>query len=223
MVNMEQTLSKEERILLAAEQVFSRKGYTLATLDEIIKIADTGKGTVYKYYKNKENLFYTLVQKKNEPFLEKLKVIEDSEQSFSGKLRDYIIEMLKFTSDNLVILQVLFFDFSGANRGWQILTDKDGNFKVISRWGNKPTAEEEEILRKYFEILHSHIIVLRYILEEGVSRGELKAHEQMNMWAGHLYGGLEMLVFHDMDEGMDFGHVADVVVDRFMNGHKASL
>ena len=42
MVNMEQTLSKEERILLAAEQVFSRKGYTLATLDEIIKIADTG-------------------------------------------------------------------------------------------------------------------------------------------------------------------------------------
>ena len=44
--------TKEQRIMEAAEQVFSRKGYREATLDEIIRIADTGKGTVYKYYKN---------------------------------------------------------------------------------------------------------------------------------------------------------------------------
>ena len=56
-----QELSKEQRILKAAEQVFSRKGYTDATLDEIIKIADTGKGTVYKYFGNKDFLFYTLI------------------------------------------------------------------------------------------------------------------------------------------------------------------
>ena len=65
MVKINASLSKEKRILKAAEQVFSHKGYTQATLDEIIQIADTGKGTVYKYYKNKENLFYTLVEAKN--------------------------------------------------------------------------------------------------------------------------------------------------------------
>lgn len=48
---------KNERILRAAEAVFSKKGYRQATLDEIVKIADTGKGTVYKYFNNKENLF----------------------------------------------------------------------------------------------------------------------------------------------------------------------
>lgn len=37
---------KNERILRAAEAVFSKKGYRQATLDEIVKIADTGKGTV---------------------------------------------------------------------------------------------------------------------------------------------------------------------------------
>ena len=52
---------KNERILRAAEAVFSKKGYRQATLDEIVKIADTGKGTVYKYFNNKENLFYTLI------------------------------------------------------------------------------------------------------------------------------------------------------------------
>ena len=43
---------KNERILRAAEAVFSKKGYRQATLDEIVKIADTGKGTVYKYFNN---------------------------------------------------------------------------------------------------------------------------------------------------------------------------
>lgn len=33
---------KNERILRAAEAVFSKKGYRQATLDEIVKIADTG-------------------------------------------------------------------------------------------------------------------------------------------------------------------------------------
>ena len=55
MVKINSSLSKEKRILKAAEKVFSHKGYSQATLDEIIKIADTGKGTVYKYYKNKES------------------------------------------------------------------------------------------------------------------------------------------------------------------------
>lgn len=60
---------KNERILRAAEAVFSKKGYRQATLDEIVKIADTGKGTVYKYFNNKENLFYTLIHMKMKCFL----------------------------------------------------------------------------------------------------------------------------------------------------------
>lgn len=73
MIRICQSFSKEKRILKAAEKVFSRKGYMQATLDEIIQIADTGKGTVYKYYQNKENLFYTLVNGKNQKLLKKWK------------------------------------------------------------------------------------------------------------------------------------------------------
>ena len=65
-------IPKDKRILKAAEKVFSRKGYHQATLDEIIQIADTGKGTVYKYFKNKENLFYTLVLGKNKRLMKAL-------------------------------------------------------------------------------------------------------------------------------------------------------
>jgi AcrR family transcriptional regulator len=73
MMKAKQEESKELRILKAAEQVFSRKGYEEATLDEIINIADTGKGTVYKYFGNKDFLFYTLIQSKNDVFLRETK------------------------------------------------------------------------------------------------------------------------------------------------------
>ena len=43
------SLPKDIRILQAAEEVFSQHGYEKATLDEIIALADVGKGTVYKW------------------------------------------------------------------------------------------------------------------------------------------------------------------------------
>ena len=54
-------LSKDKRIEIAAEEIFSKYGYEKATLDQIIALADVGKGTVYKYFGNKEQLFYKLV------------------------------------------------------------------------------------------------------------------------------------------------------------------
>ncbi|MGC8506481.1 MAG: TetR/AcrR family transcriptional regulator [Thermoplasmata archaeon] len=47
---------KEEKILNAAIRVFSRKGYDLATIDEIAKKARVSKGIVFFYYKKKDNL-----------------------------------------------------------------------------------------------------------------------------------------------------------------------
>ena len=41
-------LSKDKRIEIAAEEIFSKYGYEKATLDQIISLADVGKGTVYK-------------------------------------------------------------------------------------------------------------------------------------------------------------------------------
>ena len=38
------SLPKDIRILQAAEEVFSQHGYEKATLDEIIALADVGKG-----------------------------------------------------------------------------------------------------------------------------------------------------------------------------------
>lgn len=90
------SLPKDIRILQAAEEVFSQHGYEKATLDEIIALADVGKGTVYKYFGNKEHLFYKLVADKNAPFLEKLHQAVNSVDSFEEKLKKYFEVMVHF-------------------------------------------------------------------------------------------------------------------------------
>lgn len=98
------SLPKDIRILQAAEEVFSQHGYEKATLDEIIALADVGKGTVYKYFGNKEHLFYKLVADKNAPFLEKLHQAIDSADSFEDKLKKYFEVMVHFYVANSTAL-----------------------------------------------------------------------------------------------------------------------
>ena len=47
---------KEERILNASIKVFSKRGYDLATIDEIASKARVSKGIIFFYYKKKDHL-----------------------------------------------------------------------------------------------------------------------------------------------------------------------
>ena len=50
-----------ERILQAALEVFARKGYHRALVDDIVRASSTSKGAVYHHFPNKEALFLALV------------------------------------------------------------------------------------------------------------------------------------------------------------------
>lgn len=55
--------STRGRILDAALEVFSVKGYHAATVDEIVEESSTSKGSVYFHFPNKQMLFIALVDK----------------------------------------------------------------------------------------------------------------------------------------------------------------
>ncbi len=50
-------------ILDAAKEIFKEKGFATATMDDIAKQAELAKGTVYLYYKSKEELLIGLVMR----------------------------------------------------------------------------------------------------------------------------------------------------------------
>jgi AcrR family transcriptional regulator len=53
--------SRQEQILKAALEVFSRKGYAAATIPEIARAAGVAAGTIYIYYPSKRELFVAVI------------------------------------------------------------------------------------------------------------------------------------------------------------------
>jgi len=55
-------MSKQERILRAAQDIIAEKGPHETTIDDIAARAGVAKGTVYLYFKNKDSLLASLMQ-----------------------------------------------------------------------------------------------------------------------------------------------------------------
>ena len=54
---------RREEILDAAQSVFFEKGLAAATMDEIAEAAELSKGTLYLYYKSKEDLYLAVMMR----------------------------------------------------------------------------------------------------------------------------------------------------------------
>ncbi|WP_340147199.1 TetR/AcrR family transcriptional regulator [Lentilactobacillus rapi] len=52
---------KEQAILTAAVQEFGKQGYRAST-DKIAEVADVSKGSVFRYFDNKQHLYYAAVK-----------------------------------------------------------------------------------------------------------------------------------------------------------------
>jgi len=52
---------KERRILAAAERLFTERRFHEVKMDDVSRAAGVGKGTIYRYFKDKDDLFVRLV------------------------------------------------------------------------------------------------------------------------------------------------------------------
>lgn len=111
---------------------FSRRGYTKATLDEIIALADTGKGTLYKYFGNKDNLFYTLIEEKHNHLMDELHSLTAQQPDIRGKLQAYLNCMLKFLRTNKGLWLIVWYELNAAHQGIHPDFDENGNWILTS-------------------------------------------------------------------------------------------
>jgi AcrR family transcriptional regulator len=51
---------RRQQIIVAAKRVFSEKGFSRATMEDIAKAAELSPGTLYLYFKNKDELYASL-------------------------------------------------------------------------------------------------------------------------------------------------------------------
>lgn len=215
---------KDKRILQAAEEVFSHHGYEKATLDEIIALADVGKGTVYKYFGNKEQLFYKLVADKNAPFVERLQQAVAGESTFEKKLKAYFREMVGFYVANSTLWQIICFEMLGASNGCRV-EKNGGEFVVSSRYNSMQLTEElkERILR-YHHLLYAEFEVLHRLISKAMEANLLKEDCVPEIATKFVFFGVAMSIFNPNEVEtleMPVEKAAEVIVDHFLRGNGA--
>ncbi len=83
-------IDKRKIILKVSKNLFSRFGLVKTTVDEIAKLARIGKGTVYHYFKSKEDIFAEVIQKESNALQEKILQALKFEQTPQGKLTAFV-------------------------------------------------------------------------------------------------------------------------------------
>ena len=86
----EEKQRQRSEMFAAALELFSKKGFYNVSMQEIAQRADFAIGTVYKFFKNKEDLYKSMLIEKAQEFHKILKQVLDTKGDPLTVLRDYV-------------------------------------------------------------------------------------------------------------------------------------
>ena len=174
---------KRERILAAAKSVFARKGFAGAAIADIAARADIGKGTVYEYYRSKEELFFAVF----EWFIKQSTAAVKVDISVLGRSAG---ERLAALSDSV----------TGQ---WAQL--KDEFTLIMEFWAASASSQSRDRFRQAFRNLYGQYrSIVVDLLQEGMARGEFRADLAPASIAAALVGAWDAMFLqawfeHDFD------------------------
>jgi len=157
---------KRNRILQAAIKIFSQKGFFNSKVSEIARSSGVADGTIYLYFKNKEDLLISLFEEKMG------EVVADVRQRIAGaegacaKLKIFIENHMSLLDRETGLIEVL---------------------QVELRQSNKFLKDYKPV--KFFEYLE----VISDILEEGKRQGVIRPDLNVRVARRAIFGALDEL------------------------------
>ncbi|MGL1933620.1 MAG: TetR/AcrR family transcriptional regulator [Fibrobacterales bacterium] len=140
-----------EEILNATSYLIAEKGITNISVDDIAKKADFGKGTLYNYFKNKEDIIWSLVEKVFSEFLAEISQTVPKESHISDKMRQVLTISHDYFLKQVALNEILaFLEYSS----WQV--------------------QNSDVFNKscqFFDSFHAPFIEM---FEQAMERGEIK-------------------------------------------------
>lgn len=100
-------LFRRNEILDAAVKLFAEKGFDHTTLDEIAEASEFGKGTLYNYFQNKEEIYTAILEN---IFSDYFKIIQESEsetENFIDFIRKLTKSLFEYCANNQYAFLVL--------------------------------------------------------------------------------------------------------------------
>ncbi|MBI5521462.1 MAG: TetR/AcrR family transcriptional regulator [Desulfarculus sp.] len=107
-------LRQRQEILAAAIELFSEKGYHNVSMNEIAERSEFAIGTIYKFFKSKEELYNSLMLDLSDRFHQALTKALTQGDSPVEKLRNYIRAKGNTFIDNVSVIRLYLSESRGA-------------------------------------------------------------------------------------------------------------
>lgn len=164
---MKRNKPKYKQIIDAAVKVIAENGFHQAQVSKIAKAAGVADGTIYLYFKNKEDILVSLFEEKMGQFTEKI------EQDIAGKLNS--IEKL------LALVEMHLYQLAD-----------DPNLAVVTQIELRQS--NKELRAKINTILKNYINIVDAILQEGINEGVFKKDLDVRLARQMVFGTLDEIV-----------------------------
>jgi AcrR family transcriptional regulator len=169
-------VSKERKnqILNAAETVFTHKGIDQARMDDIVQETGLSKGTLYWYFKSKDDIIIAILDRIFQREFKQLDALTAAGGSAAENLRQFMEVSIKDLTAIIHLMPVAYEFLSLAFRNTTVQ-------KVIKRY-----------FRRYMDILVP-------IIQRGIDSGEFRAVDagEVAVAAGAIFEGTLLLWVYD--------------------------
>jgi len=185
---------KKQRIMQAAEQLFRTCRVHEVTLDAIAKQADVGKGTIYLYFADKEDVIFQAAVAGFDEMCQQLRQSAEVGGTFRERLLRASDRIVAFFQARRPLFRIILSEGERAMEG--------GNAGLRQRWRERRRTMTE---------------AMAALIAQGIAAGEIRATLQAEVLAEYLLGMLRTRSWEL--EGWpeaQRSHVA--TIDLFLNG-----
>ncbi len=196
-VNPNRSTDKYQRILDAAVAVFAEKGFFVARISDIADRANVADGTVYLYFKNKEEILMTAINTAFDAFMHHARIELEKIPSPAARLRR---------------LAYLHLAALGSNRNLAVV------FQMELRQSTRFIAEFS-----HHQMLE-YLGLVRAAIREGQERGDFRRDMPEKFAANCFFGAIDEMVTSWIlsDHDYPLTNVSDVVLDILLNGMQSA-
>jgi TetR/AcrR family fatty acid metabolism transcriptional regulator len=184
---------KPQQIIEAAVRVFAREGYYNSRVSDIAREAGIAAGTIYLYFRTKDDILVTLFRDKMAEFVGALRKAIAGEPDAASKVRRLVSLHFSMLEENPDLAEVV---------------------QVELRQGQKffRGASSQEI-GAYFALIGS-------VLEEGVAQGRFRSDLPVKVATKMLFGAMDQMATSWVlgKRGYQLVDTADAVAEIFLQG-----
>jgi TetR/AcrR family fatty acid metabolism transcriptional regulator len=156
--------NKHQKILHAAIKVFSEKGFYNSRVSEIAKEANVADGTIYLYFKNKDDILISLFEEEFGKIVQNMRAALDKEKDALQKIKRFAITHLSIVSKQQELGEVMGVEVRQSS-------------KFMKEYINKPFIE--------------YLNIIRSVVTEGQEKGLIRKDLTPGIMKRAFFGALD--------------------------------